>query len=92
VTGVDVAPDMIDVAKTIPSPVGSQIDWQVGAATTLPLPDESFDAVLCQMGLMFIEDRLAALGEMRRLLASGGRLVVNTPGSICCRQLSALGG
>jgi ubiquinone/menaquinone biosynthesis C-methylase UbiE len=82
VTGVDVAPDMIDVAKTIPSPVGSQIDWQVRDATALPLPDESFDAVLCQMGLMFIEDQLAALGEMRRVLASGGRLVVNTPGSI----------
>jgi trans-aconitate methyltransferase len=31
---------------------------------------------------MFMEDRLAALAQMRRVLAPGGRVVVNTPGSI----------
>jgi trans-aconitate methyltransferase len=34
------------------------------------------------MGLMFIEDRAAALTETRRVLAPGGRLVINTPGRI----------
>lgn len=34
------------------------------------------------MGLMFMEDRLAALAEMRRVLTPGGRLVMNTPGRI----------
>ena len=82
VTGVDIAPDMIDVAKAVPAPVGSHIDWQVGDATALPFPDGSFDVVLCQMGLMFLEDRVEALREIRRVLTAGGRLVVNTPGSI----------
>lgn len=82
VTGMDVAPDMIDVAKAIPSPAGAHVEWHVGDAASLPFPDDSYDVVLCQMGLMFIEDRAAALAEMRRVLAPTGRLVVNTPGSI----------
>lgn len=82
VTAVDIAPDMIEVAKGVPCPPGSAIEWQVGDATSLQLPDNSFDVVVCQMGLMFIPDRVAALVEMRRVLSPGGRLVVNTPGRI----------
>ena len=54
----------------------------MGDATALPFPDDSYDVALCQMGLMFIEDRSAALTETRRVLAPGGRLVINTPGRI----------
>lgn len=82
VTAIDIAPDMIDVARATPSPAGAPTDWQVGDATSLALPDDSYDVVLCQMGLMFMEDRPAAVAEMRRVLAPGGRLVVNTPGTI----------
>jgi SAM-dependent methyltransferase len=82
VTGIDIAPDMIDVAKATPSPAGPPIEWRVGDATSLSLPDDSYDVVLCQMGLMFMADRLAAVAEVRRVLAPGGRLVVNTPGAI----------
>jgi ubiquinone/menaquinone biosynthesis C-methylase UbiE len=82
VCGVDVAPDMIDVARSTPVSGGPAIDWHVADAASLPLPDESYDAVLCQMGLMFMEDRAGALAEMRRVLAPGGRVVVSTPGAI----------
>ena len=34
------------------------------------------------MGLMFMQDRRAAVAEMRRVAAPGGRVVVNTPGAI----------
>ena len=81
VVGLDIAADMIDVAKAVPS-AGAPIEWQVGDARSLPLPDNSYDAVLCQMGLMFMEDRPAAVGSMHRVLTPGGRLVVNTPGRI----------
>lgn len=46
----------------------------------MPLADASFDVVLCQMGLQFIPDKVKALKEMRRVLASGGRVVLNLPG------------
>jgi SAM-dependent methyltransferase len=82
VAGVDIAPDMIDVARAAPAPAAPAIDWRVGDATSLPFPDGGFDLATCQMGLMFMPERAAAVAEMRRVLASGGRLVITTPGRI----------
>ena len=81
VTGVDIAPEMLTVAETIPAG-GAPITWQQADATSLPVPDGLYDVGLCQMGLMFMEDRPAALRELHRVLVSGGRIVVNTPGRI----------
>lgn len=82
ITGVDIATDMIEVARSVPVPGGADVDWQVADAAALPIPDASVDVVLCQMGLMFMENRVAAVAEMRRVLAPSGRLVINTPGRI----------
>ena len=82
VTGIDLAADMIEVATATPAPASPTIEWHVGDAGLLPFGDEQFDVVLCQMGLMFMADRSAAIAEMRRVLASGGRVVVNAPGAI----------
>jgi ubiquinone/menaquinone biosynthesis C-methylase UbiE len=82
VVGIDVAADMIEVAKAMPGPRAPTIEWHVGDATSLPFADEQYDVVVCQMGLMFMEDRAAALAEMRRVLVPGGRVVLNTPGAI----------
>lgn len=82
VTGVDIAPEMIDVAKSVPAPPAPRIEWHVADAKALPLPDASYDVATCQMGLMFMENRSAALAEIRRVLVPGGRVVVNTPGRI----------
>ena len=46
----------------------------------MPLADATFDVVLCQMGLQFVTNKLAALREMRRVLASGGRALISVPG------------
>jgi ubiquinone/menaquinone biosynthesis C-methylase UbiE len=56
----------------------SDIEWQQADVLALPFPDQSFDAVVCQFGLMFVPDPAAAIREMRRLLASGGQLLFNT--------------
>ena len=64
---------MIAVARA----VEPSIDWWTAEAGELPLPDASFDLVLCQQGLQFFPDRAAALCEMRRVLAPGGRLAVS---------------
>lgn len=79
VTGLDLTPDMIEIARAV-SP--STIEWHVGDATSLPFADEAYDAVLCQMSLMFMQDRHTAVVEMRRVTVTGGRVVVNTPGAI----------
>ena len=82
VAGIDVATEMIDVAKSTSAAAGAHIDWHVSDAASLPLPGGAYDVVLCQMGLMFMEHRPAAVAEMHRVLAPGGRVVVNTPGAI----------
>lgn len=44
-------------------------------AEALDLPDAAFDAALCALGLMYVPDVSAALGEMWRVLVPGGRVV-----------------
>ena len=81
VSGVDVAPDMLEVARRV-AVDGSAIDWDEADAAVLSMPDASCDVVLCQMGLMFMEDPAGALGEMHRVLAPAGRVLISTPGRI----------
>ncbi|HEV2595039.1 MAG TPA: methyltransferase domain-containing protein [Sphingomicrobium sp.] len=54
------------------------IDWTEGDAERLPYPDDSFDVVLSQFGHMFAPRPDVALGEMRRVLKSGGRIAFAT--------------
>ncbi len=78
VAGSDVNPAMLDVARA--SRPEAQIEWHEASAESMPHADESFDVVLCQMGLQFVANKLAALREMRRVLVVGGRAVLNVPG------------
>lgn len=70
--GIDPSPGMIAVARQLEPAV----EWREGAAESLPFPDDSFDAVVSQFGLMFFADRRQALREMMRVLVPGGRLAV----------------
>jgi ubiquinone/menaquinone biosynthesis C-methylase UbiE len=79
VTGVDVNPGMLEVAR-VSAPVDATFDWREASADALPFPDGSFDVAFCQLGLQFFADRVAALRELRRVLAPGGRALVSVPG------------
>jgi SAM-dependent methyltransferase len=78
VAGVDASPGMVAVART----VAPRIEWREAQAEALPYPDQRFDAVVSQFGLMFFTDRRRALSEMRRVLKSGGRLAVAVGASL----------
>jgi ubiquinone/menaquinone biosynthesis C-methylase UbiE len=74
VTGLDINEAMLHVARTVAPPVGAPITWREGSVMTIPFPDATFDAVLCQWGLEFFPDRAQGLREMARVLVPGGRL------------------
>lgn len=48
------------------------IEWHEADALRLPFEANSFGAVVCGFGIMFVPDRLAALREARRVLTKGG--------------------
>jgi ubiquinone/menaquinone biosynthesis C-methylase UbiE len=79
VAGLDVDPGMLAVARSAADAAGSAIRWYETSAESMPLPDEAFDAVLCQLSLQFVDHKATALREMRRVLAPGGRVLVNVP-------------
>jgi ubiquinone/menaquinone biosynthesis C-methylase UbiE len=77
VIGLDLNPGMLAVAASITTtdpPTSAPIAWREASATKMPFPDAAFDVAYCQLGLQFFPDRAAALREMHRVLASGGRL------------------
>ncbi|MFW3169645.1 methyltransferase domain-containing protein [Geodermatophilus sp. CPCC 206100] len=78
VVGVDLNDAMLAVARRI----RPELDWRHGDVAALPLPDRSFDAVLCQMALMFFPDRTAALREMARVTRPGGVVAVCVPAAL----------
>lgn len=71
-TGLDKNPAMLKVAARL----DSRVRWVPGDATDLPFPDRSFDVAFCQQGLQFVTDPAAALREVHRVLAPGGRLAL----------------
>jgi ubiquinone/menaquinone biosynthesis C-methylase UbiE len=75
VVGIDSSEPMLAVAKS----VDPRIDWRCGNAAALPVgDDEKFDVIFCQQGLQFFPEKQIAMGEMRRVLAPGGRIAVST--------------
>ncbi|MEU2157609.1 class I SAM-dependent methyltransferase [Streptomyces sp. NPDC019396] len=63
--------------------------WRQADAQRLPFPDGAFDLVVCQFGVMFFPDRVAAFTEARRVLAPGGRFLFNTWGPLSTHAFTA---
>ncbi len=75
-TGLDISPGMLDVARRVMPAGEPTVEWQEGSGTQMPFPDASFDLVLCQQGLQFFPDHQAGMNEIHRVLAPEGRAVV----------------
>jgi ubiquinone/menaquinone biosynthesis C-methylase UbiE len=73
ITSTDLNPPMLDLAAAKPGM--DRVRFKVADAQALPFPDGAFDVVICQFGVMFFPDRVAAYGEARRVLAPGGRFL-----------------
>ncbi|WP_433796893.1 class I SAM-dependent methyltransferase [Actinoplanes sp. CA-252034] len=76
VTGVDVSPGMLAVARRRAGDLGLEVELREADAARLPFVDGSFDTVVCALSLCAIADPRAAVAEMWRVLAPGGRLLL----------------
>jgi SAM-dependent methyltransferase len=93
VTGIDIAPRLIEVAKARAAAGGYEIDYRVGDAESLDVPVESFDVVSSSFGMIFAPDHDAVAREVARVLRPGGRLGFSawTPDSTIGDMLRMLG-
>ena len=73
--GVDPALQMHRLARRRSARAGIEIDLVGLSAERLPLPDDSFDTVVCTYTLCSIPDPVAALREVRRVLKPGGHFL-----------------
>lgn len=74
VTGLDFSPTMLAIAaRTAPD-----ASLHEGDATAMPFADESFDAVVCNFGMMHIADQPKALSEIDRVLRPDGQFLMAT--------------
>lgn len=78
VTGLDLAPDLIETAKRRAEEEGVEIRFDVGDAESLPYEDASFDVVTSTFGVMFAPDHQAVARELARVCRPGGRLGLAT--------------
>jgi SAM-dependent methyltransferase len=75
VTGIDLAPALIETAKRLAADAGLEIDYRVGDCEDLAgIEDASFDVVSSTFGVMFAPDQRAVAGELARVTRTGGRL------------------
>lgn len=74
VVGTDISGEMVETARRIAAErILANVSFERADAEQLPFEDETFDAVLCSLGLMYVPDPGRALAEMHRLLKPGGR-------------------
>ncbi len=82
VIATDLSPEMLAIGRERAAALGLQnIDFREMDAQGLDLPEDTFNAVLCRMGLMFLPNVATVLQKIRRLLVAGGRLVAVVPGA-----------
>ena len=75
ITALDPALELHPLARERIAQAGLEVELLGLSAEQIPLPDASFDTVLITYTLCTIPDPLAALHEMRRVLAPGGQLL-----------------
>jgi len=73
ITATDLNQPMLDhAARKLDTP---RVTWRQANALGLPFGDASFDAVVCQFGVMFFPDKTAGFAEALRVLRPGGRFL-----------------
>lgn len=79
VTGVDIAPALLERARRAAADAGLSIDFRAGDAERLPFDASSFDVVASAQGAVFAANREAVARELARVCTPGGRIGLTCP-------------
>lgn len=70
----DISDAMLAYAR---NKVKGKIDWRIADAAAMPFKEQSFGAVVCAFGVMFLADKVKLYKEAHRVLLEGGTLLFN---------------
>ncbi len=73
IVATDLNQPMLDYASSLG--IQRSVEWRQADALNLPFPDATFDAIVCQFGVMFFPDKARAFSEARRVLRAGGAFI-----------------
>jgi ubiquinone/menaquinone biosynthesis C-methylase UbiE len=76
ITAVELSPEMLTIGRKRAEALGREADLRIGDVQNLDFTDESFDSVVCTLGLCTIPDPRKAIGEAHRVLRPGGKLIL----------------
>lgn len=86
ITATDLSPAMLETAAgRLSSP---RVAWRPADALALPFAEASFDAAVCQFGVMFYPDQTAGHREAARVLRPGGRYVISVWGDLASNPVA----
>jgi ubiquinone/menaquinone biosynthesis C-methylase UbiE len=96
VTGVDLSPDMVRIARENASRAGVSAEFTQGNASNLPFAADSFDFLVCRAAFKNFARPVQALHEMHRVLKPGGRALIidlrrNAPVNEVSREVDRMG-
>jgi SAM-dependent methyltransferase len=77
-SGLDLTPELIEVAKQNSAIAGVEVDWHIGDAEELPFSDALFDVVLSQFGHIFAPRPEVVMSQMLRILKPGGTIAFSS--------------
>ncbi len=75
IVATDLNQAMLDQAAIVGT--SRPVEWRQADAMQLPFADATFDAVVCQFGVMFFPEKSKAFSEVRRVLKPGGVFIFN---------------
>jgi len=93
VTGVDIAPNLVEQARANAARDGLQAQFDEGDAEALPYDDASFDTVVTMYGAMFAPRPDVVAAELLRVTKPGGRIAMGnwTPAGFIGQMFKAVG-
>jgi SAM-dependent methyltransferase len=93
VTGLDLTPELLEVARSRAAAAGAEIEFVEGDAEALPFGEASFDRVTSVFGAMFAPDQERAASELLRVCRPGGTIAVCawTPAGVNGQMFATMG-